>query len=68
MEHYAIAAKLVSMVLSWLDAGNLRNKLYKQAEEAEIMMTALEDIARMDKDGKMGSYAQKAINIVKGLE
>mgnify|MGYP003349712459 FL=1 len=68
MEHYAILAKLVSMVLSWLDAGNLRNKLYKQAEEAEIMMTALEDIARMDKDGKMGSYAQRAINIVKGLE
>ena len=68
MEHYAILAKLVSMVLSWLDAGNLRNKLYKQAEEAEIMMTALEDIARMDKDGKMGSYAQRAIDIVKGLE
>ena len=68
MEHYAILAKLVSMLLSWLDAGNLRNKLYKQAEEAEIMMTALEDIARMDKDGKMGSYAQRAIDIVKGLE
>jgi hypothetical protein len=68
VEHYAILAKLVSMVLSWLDAGNLRNKLYKQAEEAEIMMTALEDIARMDKDGKMGSYAQRAIDIVKGLE
>ena len=68
MEHYAILAKFISMVLSWLDAGNLRNKVYKQAEEAEIMMTALEDIARMDKDGKMGSYAQKAINIVKGLE
>lgn len=68
MEHYTILAKLISMVLSWLDAGNLRNKVYKQAEEAEIMMTALEDIARMDKDGKMGSYAQKAINLVKGLE
>lgn len=68
MEHYAIAAKLVSMVLSWLDAGNLRNKVYKQAEEAEIMMTALEDIARMDQNGKMGEYAQKAIDIVKGLE
>ena len=68
MEHYAILAKLISMVLSWLDAGNLRTKVYKQAEEAEIMMTALEDIARMDKDGKMGSYAQRAINIVKGLE
>ena len=68
MDHYAILAKFVSMVLSWLDAGNLRNKVYKQAEEAEIMMTALEDIARMDKDGKMGSYAQRAIDIVRGLE
>lgn len=68
MEHYAILAKFISMVLSWLDAGNLRNKVYKQAEEAEIMMTALEDIARMDKDGKMGNYAQRAINIVKGLK
>jgi hypothetical protein len=37
------------------------------AEESEIMMTALEDIARMDKDGKMGKYAQTAINLVKGL-
>lgn len=68
MEHYAILAKIVSMVLSWLDAGNLRNKVYKQAEEAELMMTALEDIARMDKDGKMGKYAQRAIDTVKQLD
>jgi len=31
------------------------------------MMTALEDIARMDQDGRMGTYAQRAINLVKGL-
>lgn len=68
MDQYALLAKLVGMVMSWIDAGNLRNKVYKQAEEAEIMMTALEDIARMDKDGKMGSYAQKAIDLVKGLK
>jgi hypothetical protein len=37
------------------------------SEEAEIMMTALEDIARMDRDGRMGQYAQRAINLVKGL-
>jgi len=53
--------------MSWLDASNLRNRCYKMSEEAEIMMTALEDIARMDRDGRMGQYAQRAINLVKGL-
>jgi len=61
-------AKAVSAVMSWLEAGNLRNRCYKMAEEAEIMMTALEDIARMDKDGKMGDYARRAIKLVKDLK
>lgn len=61
------AAKLFTTIASWIDAGNLRNRVYKMAEEAEIMMTALEDIARMDRDGKMGKYAQNAINLVKKL-
>ena len=68
MEIYNVIGKALSMVLSWLDAGNLRNKLYKQAEEAEIMMTALEDIARMDNGGKMGGFAQRAIDTVKHLK
>ena len=55
------------MVLSWLDAGNLRNKVYKQAEEAEIMMTALEDIERMSTEPKIKQYAHQAIEAVKGL-
>ena len=63
-----LIGQLVSTRMSWAQAGNLRNKMYKMAEEAEIMMTALEDIARMDKDGKMGKYAQRAIDIVKGME
>ena len=63
-----IAAKIFTTVASWIDAGNLRNRMYKQAEEAEIMMTALEDIARMDRDGRMGKYAQEAIDLVKKLE
>jgi len=63
-----LIGKLVSTLMSWAQAGNLRNRCYKMAEEAEIMMTALEDIARMDKDGKMGKYAQRAIDIVKGME
>ena len=53
--------------MSWLDAGNLRNKMFKQAEEAEILMTALEDIARMSSEERIKNYARKAIDTVKGL-
>ena len=53
--------------MSWADAGNLRNRCFKMAEESEIMMTALEDIERMDRGGKISQYARKAINTVKGL-
>ena len=63
-----LIGKLVSAIMSWLDASNLRNRCYKMSEEAEIMMTALEDIARMDKGGKMGAYADRAIRLVKELE
>jgi hypothetical protein len=62
-----IVAKVLTTVMSWVDAGNLRNKVYKQAEEAEIIMTALEDIERMSKEANIKQYARKAIDTVKGL-
>lgn len=62
-----LAAKLFTTVASWIEAGNLRNRVYKMSEEAEIMMTALEDIARMDREGRMGKFAQRAIDTVRGL-
>lgn len=64
----SLVARFVSMCMSWMEAGNLRNRVYKMAEEAEIMMTALEDIARMDRDGRMGKFAQRAIDTVKNLK
>ena len=60
-------SKIVTMVASWLDAGNLRNRVYKMAEEAEIMMTALEDIERMSTESRIKQYARQAIESVKGL-
>jgi hypothetical protein len=63
-----LVSRIFTTVASWIDAGNLRNRMYKQAEEAEIMMTALEDIARMDRNGRMGKYAQNAIDLVKRLD
>jgi hypothetical protein len=62
-----IIAKVLTTVMSWVDAGNLRNRVYKMAEEAEIMMTALEDIERMSKEANIKQYARKAIDTVKGL-
>jgi hypothetical protein len=62
-----LVARLVSAIGSWIDSSNLRNKVYKQAEEAEIMMTALEDIERMSTEPRIKQYAQKAIDTVKRL-
>jgi hypothetical protein len=62
-----IIGKILTTVLSWADAGNLRNRVYKMAEESEIMMTALEDIERMSKEDNIKRYARKAIATVKGL-
>ena len=62
-----IFAKILTTVMSWVDAGNLRNRVYKQAEEAEILMTALEDIERMSGEENIKRYARTAINTVKGL-
>jgi hypothetical protein len=62
-----ILGKILTTVMSWLDAGNLRNKMYKQAEEAEIMMTALEDIERMSREPNIKQYARKAIETIRGL-
>ena len=62
-----IIGKILTTVMSWLDAGNLRNKMFKQAEEAEIMMTALEDIERMSKEENIKRYARSAIETVRGL-
>ena len=62
-----LVARLVSAIGSWIDSSNLRNRVYKMAEEAEIMMTALEDIERMSREENIKKYAQKAIETVKNL-
>lgn len=62
-----LIARAVSAIGSWIDASNLRNRCFKMAEEAEIMMTALEDIERMSKEQNIKHYARRAIDTVKGL-
>lgn len=68
MEWHLILPRLVSMVLSWLQAGNLRNKMYALQEENEIMRLALEDINRMDPEGRMGWHARQMLDKLDGRE
>jgi len=63
-----LIARLISAIGSWIDASNLRNRVYKMAEESEIMMTALEDIERMSREQNIKQYARKAIDTVKELK
>jgi len=62
-----IVARLVGAIGSWIEASNLRNRCFKMAEEAEIMMTALEDIERMSQEDRIKRYARQAIDTVRGL-
>jgi hypothetical protein len=63
-----LLGKLVSMLMSWLQAGNLRNQMYKLHEENIIMHTALEDIQRMDPEGRMGWHAKRTLDQLEGRE
>ena len=63
-----LIARFISAVGSWLDASNLRNRVYKLEGEKEIMLTALEDIRRMDVDGRIGEYAKRTIDQIEGRE
>jgi hypothetical protein len=62
----AIAGKLVSMLISWMTAGNLRNRIYLLQEQNELMRVGLEDIQRMDAEGRMGWYAKSVLDTVDG--
>ena len=60
----ALIAKFVSMLMSWMQAGNLRNRMYQLQQENELMRVGLEDIQRMDAEGRMGWYAKKVLDQV----
>ncbi len=54
-------ARLISAMGSWLDASNLRNRVYRLEEEKAMLTVALQDIQRMDPEGRIGWYAKEAL-------
>lgn len=64
----ALIARFVSMLMSWLQAGNLRNRMYELQEQNELMRVGLEDIQRMDPEGRMGWYAKNVLDRVDGKQ
>ena len=44
------------MVMSWIDHGNLRNRVYQLQNRVETLELALEDIERMNKDALIAKY------------
>ncbi|MBT8553775.1 hypothetical protein G6683_08520 [Polynucleobacter paneuropaeus] len=59
-----LIARLISAIGSWLDASNLRNRVYQLDEENEILRTALEDVQRMDPEGRIGWYAKETLDYI----
>jgi len=52
------------MLMSWMDASNLRNRLYRSQQKMELMRVGLEDIQRMDPEGRLGWYAKSVLDKV----
>jgi hypothetical protein len=63
-----IFSRLIGAILSLLHSNNLRNQLYVEKEKNEIMRIALEDIQRMDSEGRMGWHAKRTLDLLDGRE
>jgi hypothetical protein len=60
-----LIARLISAIGSWLDASNLRNRVYQLQDDNEIMRIALEDIARMGAEQPTGWIANQTLEQLK---
>jgi len=54
-----LIARFISALGSWLDASNLRNRVYKLQNENEILRVALDDIQRMEPNSRASKIVEK---------
>jgi hypothetical protein len=59
--------RLLSGILSLIDASNLRNRVYDVENEHELMWTALDDIKRMYPYHKSGEMAKRTLEKIKKI-
>jgi hypothetical protein len=62
-----LLARLIGAIGSWIDASNLRNRVFELKDENEILRTALEDIQRMDPEGRLGWHAKRTMDRLNGI-
>ena len=63
MELYnTLIPKLISMILSWIDQGNLRNCMYEQQQRIEILETALDDCGRITQDPLIKRIVERTLD------
>jgi len=48
VDHTTIVARVITALLSVIDASNLRNRAYLAEQRVELLTLALEDIARIN--------------------
>ena len=56
----ALLARFVSMLLSWMAASNLRDRVYTLQDRVDTLHIALEDIERMTPDPKIKALCKRA--------
>jgi hypothetical protein len=59
-----VLPRLVSAIMSILDASSLRERMYRQHEEHELMWTALDDIKRMYPNHPVSDIASRTLDKV----
>lgn len=57
-----IFPRVLSGIMSILQASNLRNTMFQMKDEHELMWTALDDIARMHPEHRAGQDARRILD------
>ena len=55
-----VVAKAISMLMSWMDSSNLRDRVYTLEDRVDTLHIALEDIERMTPDPKIKALCKRA--------
>lgn len=65
---HTLVPRFFSILLSWIDTGNLRNRLYTLEQRVEILETALSDIERINSKNARDPLVQGIVDRVNRVE